>query len=69
MKPPVERRRVTRALSSVSTGVSDISLCCERKHGLAFESLQGNQALPQVTGTLSIPFEAATLGSLSHTYT
>ena len=51
VKPPVEMRRGTRALSRVSTGHSDIPSCCERKHRLEFESLQGNQALPRVRGT------------------
>ena len=46
VKPPVEMRWGTRALSRVSTGDSDIPSCCERKHRLAFESLQGKQALP-----------------------
>ena len=48
VKPPVEMRRGTRALSRVSTGHSDIPSCCERKHRLEFESLLGNQALPWV---------------------
>ena len=38
-------------LSRVSTGDSDIPSCCERKHRLEFESLQGNQSLLQVRGT------------------
>ena len=46
VNPPVEMRHGTKALSRVSTGDSDIPSCCERKHGLAFESLQRNQALP-----------------------
>ena len=50
VKTPVEKRRGTRALSRFSTGDSDIPSCCERKHQLAFESLQGNQALPQGRG-------------------
>ena len=37
VKPPVEIRHGTRALSRVSTGDSDIPSCWERKHGLAFE--------------------------------
>ena len=49
--PPVEMRWGTKALSRVSTGHSDTPSCCERKHRLAFESLQGNQALPQVRET------------------
>ena len=40
--------RGTMALSIVSAGDSDIPSCLERKHRLAFESLQGNQALPRV---------------------
>ena len=46
VKPPVEMRWGTRPLSRVSTGHSDIPSCCEKKQRLAFESLQGNQALP-----------------------
>ena len=51
VKPPVELRQGTWALSRVSTGDSDIPSCCERKHRLEFESLQGNQSLLQVRGT------------------
>ena len=51
VNPPVEMRWGTKALSRVSTGHSDTPSCCERKHGLAFESLQGNQALPRVRKT------------------
>ena len=40
----------TRALSTISTGDSDISSCWEIKHRPAFESLQANQALPRVSG-------------------
>ena len=36
VKPPVVKRRGTRALSRVSTGDLDIPSCWERKHGLAF---------------------------------
>ena len=68
VKPPVEMRRGTRALSMVSTGNSDMPSCCERKHGLAFESVQGNQALPQEGNSVSIPLEAANSGSVSHAY-
>ena len=46
VKPPVVMRWGTRALSRVSRVDSDIPPCLEWKHGLAFESLQGNQALP-----------------------
>ena len=42
VKPHVVMRRGSRPLSRVSTGDSDIPSCWERKHGLAFESLQGN---------------------------
>ena len=51
VKPPVEKRPGNRAFSSVSTGHSHIPSCCERNHGIAFESLQANQALPPVRGT------------------
>ena len=51
VQPPVVMRWGTRALTLVSTGDSDIPSCCERKHRLAFESLQGNQALPRGRGT------------------
>ena len=51
VKPPVEMRQGTWALSRVSTGDSYIPSCWERKHGLAFESLQGNQDLLRVRGT------------------
>ena len=45
-----------RALSKVSTGHSDIPSCCERKHGLPFESQQGKQAFLRVRGT-QCPFK------------
>ena len=51
VKPPLVMKRGTRALSSDSRGDSDIPSCWERKHRLAFESLQGNHALPRVRGT------------------
>ena len=41
----MEMKRGTKALSRESTGDSDIPSRCEWKPGLAFESLQGNQAL------------------------
>ena len=51
VKPPLVMKWGTRALSLDSTGDSDIPSCWERKHRLAFESLQGNHALPRVRGT------------------
>ena len=51
VEPPVVMRRGTRALSRVSIGDPGYPPCWERKHGLAFESLQGNQALPRVRAT------------------
>ena len=48
MKSPVEMRQGTGALSRGSKGDSDIPSCWDRKHSLAFESLQGNQALHRV---------------------
>ena len=56
VKPLVEMRRGTRALSRVFTGHSDIPSCCERKHGIPFESQQGNQSLPRLRET-RCPFE------------
>ena len=51
VKPPVVVMRGIRSLSRVSTGDSDIPSCWERKCRLAFELLQGNQALHRVRGT------------------
>ena len=51
VEPPVVIRRGTRALSRVSIGDPGYPPCWERKHGLAFESLQGNHALPRVRVT------------------
>ena len=51
VRPSVEMRLGTRALSRVSTWDSDIQSCCEMIDEPAFKSLQGNQALPQVRGS------------------
>ena len=42
--PPIQMTRRPMALSSVSTGDSDIPSSCEMKHEPEFKSLQGNPA-------------------------
>ena len=42
--PPIQMRRRTIALSSVSTGDSDIPSSCEMKHEPEFKTLQANPA-------------------------
>ena len=42
--PPIQMTRRTMALSSVSTGDSDIPSSCEMKHEPEFKPLQGNPA-------------------------
>ena len=48
MTPSVEMRQGPRAVSRVSTGVSDIPISCEIKDEPSFKSLQGNPALFQL---------------------
>ena len=44
LRPPVEMRRRPTAISSVSTGDSDIPSSCDMKHEPKFKSLQGYPA-------------------------
>ena len=44
VRPPVQKRLRTMALSKVSTGDSDISSSCEMKDEPAFKALQGKPA-------------------------
>ena len=48
VRPPVQMRLGTRALSRISTGDSDISSSCEMKEEPAFKPLQGNPAFIRV---------------------
>ena len=42
--PPIQKKLKITALSSVSTGDSDIPSSCEMKHEPEFKALQGNPA-------------------------
>ena len=44
VRPPVQMRRTSTALSRVSTGDSDITSSCEIKDEPEFKPLQGNRA-------------------------
>ena len=68
MRTPVEKRRAPPAFSMVSRGDSDIPTSCEMKDEPAFKPLQGNLVLSIQGTSVSIPFDAANSGSLSHAY-
>ena len=71
VKPPVEMRWGTRAISRVSTRDSSIPSCYERKRCLHLSHCREiRSGLASSDGnSVSIPLEAANSGSLSHTYT
>ena len=54
VRPPVEWRKGSGAISRGATGLSVLHLCHELIFGVIFESLQGREALSQVDGDSGI---------------
>ena len=54
VRPPVELRYGSGAISRGSTGLSGLPLCRELILGVTFESLQGNEVLSRVDGDIRV---------------
>ena len=54
VRPPVEWRKGSGAISRGATGLSVLPPCCELILGVTFKSLQGNEALSRVDGDIRV---------------